>query len=93
MLLTACASGLVCGAECLIRVGADVNAGEGNNTPLCIACMNDQTEMVKFLLTQGITDVQSALRYVLKLLNAVTVKLYSEYEIFHWFLNNNSNLQ
>ena len=64
MLLSACASGLVCGAECLIRVGADVNAGEGYNTPLCFACMNNQEEMVKYLLTQVVTDVQSALRCV-----------------------------
>lgn len=65
MLLTACASGLVCAAECLIRVGADVNVGEGYKTPLCFACMNNQEEMVKYLLTQVVTDVQTALRLLL----------------------------
>lgn len=67
MLLSACAGGLLKGADCLIKKGADVNAGHGENTPLCRACQNCKEEMVKFLLTQGITDIQSALRVSLEM--------------------------
>ncbi len=67
MLLSACAGGLLKGADCLIKKGADVNAGHGENTPLCRACQNGKEEMVKFLLTQGITDIQSALRLSLEM--------------------------
>ena len=67
MLLSACAGGLLKGADCLIKKGADVNAGHGENTPLCRACQSDKEEMVKFLLTQGITDIQSALRLSLEM--------------------------
>ena len=67
MLLSACAGGLLKGADCLIKKGADVNAGHGENTPLCRACQNCKEEMVKFLLTQGITDIQSALRLSLEM--------------------------
>lgn len=67
MLLSACADGLLKGADCLIRKGADVNAGNGVKTPLFRACENEREEMVKFLLTQGITDVQSALTLSLEM--------------------------
>lgn len=67
MLLSACAGGLLKGADCLIKKGADVNAGHGENTPLCRACQNGKEEMVKFLLTQGITDIQSSLRLSLEM--------------------------
>lgn len=67
MLLSACAEGLLIGADCLMKKGADVNAGDGENTPLCYACKNEREEMVKFLLTQGITDIQSALRLSLEM--------------------------
>ena len=67
MLLSACAGGLLKGADCLIKKGADVNAGHGENTPLCRACQNCKEEMVKFLLTQGITDIHSALRVSLEM--------------------------
>jgi len=67
MLLSACAGGLLKGADCLIKKGADVNAGHGENTPLCRACQNGKEEMVKFLLTQGITDIQSSLRVSLEM--------------------------
>ena len=67
MLLSACAGGLLKGADCLIKKGADVNAGHGENTPLCRACQNGKEEMVKFLLTQGITDIHSSLRTSLEM--------------------------
>lgn len=67
MLLSACASGLLKGADCLIKKGADVNAGHGENTPLYRACQSGKDEMVKFLLTQGITDIQSSLRLSLEM--------------------------
>ena len=67
MLLSACAHGLLKGADCLIRKGADVNAGNGAKTPLFRACENEREEMVKFLLTQGITDVQNALTLSLEM--------------------------
>ena len=67
MLLSACAGGLLKGADCLIKKGADVNAGHGDNTPLCRACQNGKEEMVQFLLTQPITDIQSALRLSLEM--------------------------
>lgn len=67
MLLSACAGGLLKGADCLIKKGADVNAGQGENTPLCRACQNGREEMVRFLLNQGVTDIQSALRLSLEM--------------------------
>ena len=67
MLLSACAGGLLKGAVCLIKKGADVNVGAGENTPLCQACKNGRDEMVQYLLTQGITDIQSALRLSLEM--------------------------
>ncbi|XP_048584779.1 leucine-rich repeat serine/threonine-protein kinase 2 isoform X2 [Nematostella vectensis] len=67
MLLSACAGGLLKGATCLIQIGADVNAGEGTNTPLCAACKNNKEDMVQFLLSQGITDVQTALMLCLEM--------------------------
>lgn len=67
MLLSACADGLVRGAHCLIQLEADVNVGEGYNTPLCAACKNNKEEMVRFLLTQGIKDVHTALGLCLEM--------------------------
>ena len=67
MLLSACAGGLLKGVDCLIKKGADINAGHGENTPLCRACQNGKEEMVKFLLTQGVTDIQSSLRLSLEM--------------------------
>lgn len=67
MLLSACADGLIKGAHCLVQVGADVNAGEGTNTPLCAACKNNKEEMVRYLLTQGISDVHTALNLCLEM--------------------------
>ena len=75
MLLSACAGGLLKGADCLMKKGADVNAGDGVNTPLCCACKNDKEEMVKFLLTQGITHIQSALKLSLEMGYGNTVGL------------------
>ncbi|XP_070559117.1 leucine-rich repeat serine/threonine-protein kinase 2-like isoform X2 [Ptychodera flava] len=66
MLLTACKEGLLTGVECLLQLGADVNVGEGINTPLCYACKRQDIEMVKLLLRQGVTDMQTALRMSLK---------------------------
>lgn len=79
MLLSACAGGLLKGADCLIKKGADVNAGDGLNTPLCSACRNGHEEMVKFLLTQGITDIQSALELSLEMGHGNIVGLLLQY--------------
>ena len=79
MLLSACAGGLLKGAVCLIKKGADVNAGDRLNTPLCSACRNGREEMVKFLLTQGITDVQSALELSLEMGHGNIVGLLLQY--------------
>lgn len=38
------------GAECLIEVGADVNIGQGTETPLYHAVSNNNESMVAFLL-------------------------------------------
>lgn len=75
MLLSACAGGLIRGAHCLIQLEADVNVGEGTNTPLCAACKNNKEEMVRFLLTQGITDIQTALNLCLEMDNHELVGL------------------
>lgn len=79
MLLSACAGGLLKGADCLIKKGADVNAGDGVNTPLCCACKNENEEMVQFLLTQGITDIQNALKLSLEMGHANIVGLLLQY--------------
>lgn len=67
MLLSACAGGLMRAVQCLVEMGADVNAGQGTNTPLCAACKNCKEEVVQFLLMQGISDVQSALRLCIEM--------------------------
>ena len=79
MLLSASAGGLLKGAACLIKKGADVNAGDGANTPLCSACKNGNEEMVRFLLAQGITDIQSALKLSLEMGHANIVGLLLQY--------------
>ena len=79
MLLSACAGGLLKGADCLIKKGADVNAGNGVNTPLCCACKNGNEAMVRFLLTQGITDIQNALNLSLEMGHANIVGLLLQY--------------
>lgn len=79
MLLSACAVGLLKLADCLIKKGADVNAGEGVNSPLCSACMNGKDDVVKFLLTQGITDIQSALKLSLDMGHGNIVGLLLQY--------------
>ncbi|KAI8511237.1 Leucine-rich repeat serine/threonine-protein kinase 2, partial [Branchiostoma belcheri] len=66
MLLSACSKGSIRGVECLIQLGADVNTGEGHNTPLCLACERGDEHLVHFLLKQGISDLQPALQLSLK---------------------------
>ncbi|XP_077988732.1 leucine-rich repeat serine/threonine-protein kinase 2-like [Glandiceps talaboti] len=66
ILLSASNKGLMTGVECLLQLGADVNVGEGVNTPLCYACKREDIEMVKLLLKQGVTDMQTALRISLE---------------------------
>lgn len=79
MLLSACAGGLLKLADCLIKKGADVNAGDGVNSPLCWACKNEKEDMVRFLLTQGITDIQSALKLSLEMDHGNIVGLLLQY--------------
>ena len=79
MLLSACAVGLLKLADCLIKKGADVNVGDGVNSPLCSACMNGKEDVVKFLLTQGITDIQSALKLSLDMGHGNIVGLLLQY--------------
>ena len=67
MLLSACALGMLRGAEFLVEMGADVNSGHETKTPLCTACKNSREEVVRFLLRQGISDVQTALRLCLEM--------------------------
>ena len=55
------------GVECLVQLGADVNTGQGLDTPLCYAVRQQDEIMVKFLLEQGISDLQTPLRLALEL--------------------------
>lgn len=45
----------------LIDIGADVNAGEEPNTPICLAVQSQNKEMVQLLLHRGVNNVQRAL--------------------------------
>ncbi|XP_063952426.1 leucine-rich repeat serine/threonine-protein kinase 2-like isoform X4 [Lytechinus pictus] len=67
MLLWACKKNLMKGVEVLVELGADVNAGEGYETPMCFACENNNVDMVKQLLKQGISDLHTPLSLSLKL--------------------------
>ncbi|XP_071486222.1 leucine-rich repeat serine/threonine-protein kinase 2-like [Diadema antillarum] len=69
MLGWACRKNLMKGVEVLVELGADVNAEEGNQTPMCHACQNGNVDMVKLLLKQGTNDLHTPLRLSLKLEN------------------------
>ncbi|XP_059152219.1 leucine-rich repeat serine/threonine-protein kinase 2-like [Physella acuta] len=62
MLLTACTKGFIAGAECLIEVGADVNTGNGPETPLYYAVNNNNETMVELLLKHEVRNVQPSLK-------------------------------
>ncbi|CAL1534532.1 unnamed protein product [Lymnaea stagnalis] len=66
MLLTACSKGFIAGAECLIEVGADVNIGQGSDTPLYYAVSSNNERMVELLLRHEVRDVQTSLRLSLE---------------------------
>ncbi|KAI6649512.1 Leucine-rich repeat serine/threonine-protein kinase 2-like [Oopsacas minuta] len=51
------------GVFLLIDLGADVNYGIGNDTPLCIAVFNNSNEITNYLLAKGASDIQSAFKY------------------------------
>ncbi|CAH1784292.1 unnamed protein product [Owenia fusiformis] len=67
MLLSACSKGLIRGAECLVELGADLNIGQGTDTPLCQAVLRTDEDMVKFLIERGASDTHTALRLSLGL--------------------------
>ncbi|XP_053378034.1 leucine-rich repeat serine/threonine-protein kinase 2-like isoform X2 [Mercenaria mercenaria] len=66
MLLSACRNGMLPATECLIELGADVNTGEGSNTPLFLAVASLHEDVVKFLLKQDIQDLRTPLVQSLK---------------------------
>ena len=45
----------------LIELGADVNAGEESEVPICLAIQSGNKEMVELLLNKGATNIQKAL--------------------------------
>lgn len=45
----------------LVELGADVNAGDDNNTPICLAVQSQNSEMVSLLLQHGVNNVHNAL--------------------------------
>ncbi|XP_071082435.1 leucine-rich repeat serine/threonine-protein kinase 2-like [Haliotis cracherodii] len=61
MLLCACKNGFLAGVECLMVIGADVNTGQGQGTPLYHSVDNGDEKMVRYLLQQSVTDVQTSL--------------------------------
>ncbi len=65
------------GVEILVELGADINYGEGEETPLCHACKREDVEMVQILLRKqhGSSDVQMALHIVLEKNNDTIIGL------------------
>lgn len=49
------------GVKILIELGADVNAGEEAEMPICLAVQSGKKEMVELLLQKGATNTQKAL--------------------------------
>ena len=45
----------------LIELGADVNAGEESEVPICLAVQSGSKEMVELLLNKGVANIQKAL--------------------------------
>lgn len=45
----------------LIELGADVNAGEESEVPICLAIQSGNKEMVELLLDKGVANIQKAL--------------------------------
>ncbi|XP_060603950.1 leucine-rich repeat serine/threonine-protein kinase 2-like [Ruditapes philippinarum] len=66
MLLSACRSGILPATECLIELGADVNIGEDENTPLFLAVAGLHEHLVSLLLKQDIQDLRTPLVQSLK---------------------------
>ncbi|XP_072026368.1 leucine-rich repeat serine/threonine-protein kinase 2-like [Amphiura filiformis] len=68
------------GVEILVELGADINQGEGEETPLCQACKREDVELVQILLRkQGSSDVQMALHISLEKKNDTIVGLLLEH--------------
>ncbi|XP_025107353.1 leucine-rich repeat serine/threonine-protein kinase 2-like isoform X2 [Pomacea canaliculata] len=66
MLVSACSKGFLSGAECLIEIGADVNADYGKGTPLYCAVKKNNPNMVYLLLKQEVRDKQTSLKLSLR---------------------------
>ena len=49
------------GVNVLIELGADVNAGEESEVPICLAIQSGNKEMVELLLNKGAANIQKAL--------------------------------
>ncbi|XP_071805537.1 leucine-rich repeat serine/threonine-protein kinase 2-like isoform X2 [Asterias amurensis] len=67
MLLWACRQDKLKGVDVLLQLSANVNVGQGKETPLCMAVQRGNTDMVKLLLKQGVSDINTALRVSLDL--------------------------
>ncbi|XP_076447984.1 leucine-rich repeat serine/threonine-protein kinase 2-like [Babylonia areolata] len=66
MLVAACSKGFITGAESLIEIGADVNTGHGEGTPLYCAVLKNDSKMVRLLLRQKVHDVHAELKLSLQ---------------------------
>ncbi|XP_038069543.1 leucine-rich repeat serine/threonine-protein kinase 2-like isoform X2 [Patiria miniata] len=75
LLLWACKQNKLKGVEVLLQLSANVNVGKGRETPLCLAVKNGNTDMVKLLLKQGISDIHTALHLALELHHDVIIGL------------------
>ena len=49
------------GVNVLIDLGADVNAGEESEVPICLAIQSGNKDMVELVLNKGAANVQKAL--------------------------------
>ncbi|XP_022097759.1 leucine-rich repeat serine/threonine-protein kinase 2-like isoform X2 [Acanthaster planci] len=67
LLLWACRQNKLKGVEVLLQLSANVNIGKGRETPLCLAVQKGNTDMVKLLLKQGVSDIHTALHLALEL--------------------------
>ncbi|XP_070559106.1 leucine-rich repeat serine/threonine-protein kinase 2-like [Ptychodera flava] len=69
MLQSATSKGNFEGVQCLLQLGADVNAGEGEDTPLCNVCRRNDKEMADLILKEDIVDMRTPLSICTKLQN------------------------
>ncbi|XP_070559105.1 leucine-rich repeat serine/threonine-protein kinase 2-like isoform X2 [Ptychodera flava] len=66
LLLSKSKSGSLEEVECLLQLGANVDAGDGTNTPLCHACTRRNKAMVKVILRQRGNSIMKALAICLQ---------------------------